>query len=162
MPVPSVEIQIRPLTREDVVIFQQLIRLFNEVFEEGRTTIRGKVGLQTVLEKSSFIALAAFAGQEVIGGLTAYELPGYYSDSSEIFIYDLAVKAAFQRLGVGKRLLAYLADDCRKKGIAQFFVLAHEEDEHAVRFYQATGGQSEKVVNFVYSVDPPSLPRKNS
>jgi hypothetical protein len=28
--------------------------------------------------------------------------------------------------------------------------MAHEEDEHAVEFYRATGGKSEKVVNFLY------------
>jgi hypothetical protein len=31
--------------------------------------------------------------------------------------------------------------------------MAHEEDEHAIEFYHATGGKSEKVVNFVYDVE---------
>ena len=39
----------------------------------------------------------------------------------------------------------------RKNGINEFFVLAHEEDEHAVEFYHSTGGKSEKVVNFLYA-----------
>ncbi len=74
----------------------------------------------------------------------------YYSNSSEIFLYDLAVKPEYQRMGIGKGLLQSLKEYCLKNGIKEFFVMAHEEDEHAIEFYRATGGRGERVVNFLY------------
>jgi aminoglycoside 3-N-acetyltransferase I len=74
----------------------------------------------------------------------------YYADRSEIFLYDLAVKPDYQRMGVGKELIRSLKEECSRNGIKEFFVMAHEEDEHAIEFYRSTGGTSEKVVNFLY------------
>jgi aminoglycoside 3-N-acetyltransferase I len=141
--------QIEYLTKELVADFEALVNLFNMVFEE-ESKIGSEVHLLNLLSRENFIALAALTENEVVGGLTAYELPMYYSDSSEIFLYDLAVKPEYQRMGIGKGLLQALKDHCRENEIKEFFVMAHEEDEHAVEFYRSTGGKSEKVINFVY------------
>jgi aminoglycoside 3-N-acetyltransferase I len=150
MNVNAEKLKIRQLTKEDLAAFKQLIHLFNTVFEEAESAIGSETNLEKLLEKKDFIAMAAFFENEVVGGLTAYELSMYYSDDSEIFLYDLAVKAEFQRIGIGKRLIHALKDYCAANGIKEFFVLAHEEDDHAVEFYHSTGGKSEKVVNFLY------------
>lgn len=140
---------VKQLTKEDVAIFKSLIDLFNLVFEEE--PIPGENGnLSKLLGSNNFIAMAAVSGNEVLGGLTAFEFPMYYSEYSEIFLYDLAVKPEYQRMGIGKRLIQSLKEYCIRNGIREFFVLAHEEDEHAIEFYRATGGKSEKVVNFLY------------
>ena len=141
--------QIKRLTKEHLADFQALVNLFNTVFEEA-SKIGSETHLLKLLGNESFIALAALAENEVMGGLTAYELPRYYSDSSEIFLYDLAVKPEYQRMGVGKRLIERLKNYCAEQGIKEFFVMAHVEDEHAIEFYHATGGKSENVVNFLY------------
>lgn len=145
----DIPFQIKHLRKEDLADFQALINLFNAVFEE-ESRIAGETHLLKLLSSQSFIALAALVENEVVGGLTAYELPMYYSDSSEIFLYDLAVKPEFQRMGIGKGLIQSLKEHCVKYGIKIFFVMAHEEDEHAIEFYRATGGKSEKVMNFLY------------
>jgi len=142
---------IKHLTNEDISTFTALIDLFNAVFEE-ESKIGSEANLFRLLNDRHFIVLVALAGNEVVGGLTAYDLPMYYRDSSEIFLYDLAVKPEYQRMGIGKGLIQSLKDYCSKNGIKEFFVMAHEEDEHAIEFYRATGGKSEKVVNFVYDV----------
>jgi aminoglycoside 3-N-acetyltransferase I len=141
--------EIKRLTEEDLSTFKSLIDLFNLVFEE-EPKIRTEAHLLKLLGRNDFIAIAAISENEVVGGLTAYELPMVYSDYSEIFLYDLAVKAEYQRMGIGKKLLQSLKEYCIKNEIIEFFVLAHEEDEHAIEFYRATGGKSEKVVNFLY------------
>ena len=141
--------EIKQLTKEDLSTFNSLIDLFNLVFEE-EPKIRTEAHSLKLLDSKNFIAIVALADNEVLGGLTAYELPMVYSDYSEIFLYDLAVKAEYQRMGIGKRLIQSLKEYCAKNEINEFFVLAHEEDEHAIEFYRATGGKSEKVVNFLY------------
>jgi aminoglycoside 3-N-acetyltransferase I len=145
--------EIKKLTKEDLPIFTSMINLFNLVFEEEHPTIGSEANSQRLLDDDRFIVLVALANNEVVGGLTAYELQKYYSDMSEIFIYDLAVKPEYQRMGVGKNLIQSLKAHCIKHGIKEFFVMAHAEDEHAIEFYRATGGRSEKVVNFVYKVE---------
>jgi aminoglycoside 3-N-acetyltransferase I len=144
--------EVRKLAQEDLSAFNLLIQLFNEVFEEDESAISSETNLLKLLSNNNFVAMAAFYENEIVGGLTAYELPMYYSENSEIFLYDLAVKAEYQRIGIGKRLLHKLKEYCVKNGIIEFFVLAYEEDERAVEFYRSTGGKSENIVNFLYKV----------
>jgi len=145
-------IEIKRLTKEDLSYFTSLINLFNLVFEE-ESKIGSEANSLRLLNSAGFIAIVAIAENEVVGGLTAYELPMYYSDSSEIFLYDLAVKPEYQRMGIGKGLLHSLKEYCIENGIKDFFVMAHQEDQHAIEFYLATGGKAEKVVNFVYELE---------
>ena len=106
-----------------------------------------------ILTKSNHVSSSDHNGwmtDDVTGGLTAYILPKYYSDSSEVLLYDLAVKPENQRMGIGKKLIQTLKEYCSSKGIQEFFVMAHEEDGHAIEFYRSTGGTGENVVNFLY------------
>jgi len=141
--------EIKQLTKEHLATFNSLIDLFNTVFEE-ESNIGSEANSLHLLNDKRFIAIVALAENEVVGGLTAYELPMYYSDTSEIFLYDLAVRPEYQKMGVGKKLIQSLKEYCVQNGIKDFFVMAHAEDEHAIEFYRATGGKSEKVVNFIY------------
>ena len=143
-------IEIKRLNESDLQFFKSLIDLFNMVFEEDRSNIGNDGNLAGLLGNAQFIVMAALAEQEVVGGLTAHELPMYYADYSEVFVYDLAVKPEYQRMGIGKELIRSLRAECSRRGVREFFVLAHEEDEHAIEFYHSTGGKSERVVNFLY------------
>jgi aminoglycoside 3-N-acetyltransferase I len=145
--------EIKQLSRADLSIFKALIDLFNTVFEEEQPSLASDVHLLKLLGSKSFFVLAAISEDKVFGGLTAYELPMIYSDSSEIILYDMAVSPEHQRMGIGKKLIQGLKDYCVTNGIKTFFVMAHEEDGHAIEFYHATGGKSEKVVNFLYNVN---------
>ena len=144
--------EIKHLTNEDLSNFNSLIDLFNVVFEE-ESNIGSEANSLQLLNSDNFIAIVAFIENEIAGGLTAYKLSMYYSDSSEIFLYDLAVKPEYQRMGIGKGLIQSLKEHCIKNGIKDFFVMAHEEDEHAIEFYRATGGKGERVVNFLYTAN---------
>ena len=146
------KLEVRKLTQQDVPAFNLLIHLFSIVFEEKESDTRSETHLLKLLRNDHFVAMAAFYEKEIVGGLTAYELPMYYSEESEILLYDLAITSKYQRMGIGKRLIQSLKEYCAENGINEFFVLAHEEDEHAVAFYHSTGGKSEKVVNFLYNV----------
>src|SRR6187551_2454177 len=98
-------IEIRRLGKQDINVFQELLQLFHDVFEMEETITSDASYLATLLEKEEFIVYVALSGNEVVGGLTAYELPMYYSKGSEAFIYDIAVSEKFQRKGVGKKLI---------------------------------------------------------
>ena len=109
--------EIRKLASQDLAEFRSLIDLFNRVFEEMQPVSASDSHLQRLLSSRAFIALAAFFENEVVGGLTAYELPMYQHDSSEILLYDLAVRPDFQRRGIGQGLILHLKEYCSRQGI---------------------------------------------
>ena len=67
--------EIRQLTQEDLPAFRSLIDLFQRVFEETLPVTSSEAHLLRLLNNKSCIVLAAFSESEVVGGLTAYELP---------------------------------------------------------------------------------------
>lgn len=136
--------EFKRLTTDDLSMCKSLVEMFTTTFEE-EPTIGSDSHLLKLLGNNSFIAIAAVSENKVLGGLTAYELPMIYSDASEIILYDMAVRHEYQRMGIGKGLIQSLKEYCIKNEIETFFVMAHEEDIHAVEFYHATGGKSEKI-----------------
>ncbi|HTB53397.1 MAG TPA: GNAT family N-acetyltransferase [Ferruginibacter sp.] len=148
--------QIKRLEKKDLILFQKLIHVFQDVFEMKGADIPEGPQLTKLLENPYFIIFTVCIDNKVIGGLTAYELPSYYASRSEIFIYDIAIDPLFQRKGLGKQLLAALKQYGKEKGISVLFVDANEEDEHAVDFYHTTGGKAANIIQFSYYVDYPA------
>ncbi|ELR69003.1 hypothetical protein C900_05561 [Fulvivirga imtechensis AK7] len=148
----SMHFEVIRLSKRDVAVAQELFRLFREVFEVEETTPPGKEYLSSLLARTDLVVLCIRYEGNVVGGLTAYELPMYQFEGSEMFIYDIAIKQEFQRRGLGKKLLRQLEVYCRSKGIRQVFVDASAEDIHAVDFYRTSGGEGEEVVQFTFGV----------
>lgn len=80
-------------------------------------------------------------------------LDQYYSERPLAYLYDLAVLAAYQREGIGKRLIAFANDFCRQHGFEELFVQADLVDDYAVEFYRSTNpSNEEQVVHFYYTL----------
>ncbi len=141
--------EIRRLGPDNLSLAQHLFAILREVFAEAPARA-GDAHIGKLLENPAIVVLAAFFEGEIVGGLTAYVLPMYYADVAELYIYDIAVKPAFQRKGVGKKLLDGIRTYCRGAGINTIFVDANEVDQDALDFYRGTGASAEKVVQFTY------------
>ena len=146
-------IEIKKLGSRDIDLFQSLISVFEDVFEMKSFIMPSKEYLQQLLQKDSFFVFVALLEGKVVGGLTAYLLQQYYSQSTLVYIYDLAVKSELQRKGIGKMLISGITNHCKEKGIAEVFVQADEADDYALDFYRSTGGIAQKVVHFVYPLN---------
>lgn len=144
------EVHIKKLGPGDIDRFAALINVFEEVFDMENLLGPGPGYLENLLKKESFMVYVATFGERVIGGLTAYVLPSYYFQSSEVYIYDLAVDTPFQRKGTGRKLIEAIKTDCKALGLREVFIQADKIDQHAVDFYHATGGKSADVVHFSY------------
>jgi aminoglycoside 3-N-acetyltransferase I len=107
--------------------------------------------LVRLLDRDSFWAIAAFAGDHIIGGITAHTLPMTRSPSSEVLIYDLAVRQDHQRRGVGSRLILELRGAAATAGLGDVFVPVDNEDTHALDFYRAQGGAPSPVTIFTFT-----------
>jgi len=152
MKLNSEEIEIKHLDKNDIPIAQQLFRVLQQVFGVEKRVETNESHIIRLLANPGFICLAAVYKSEVIGGLTAYELPMYDVDRSEIFIYDIAIKFEFQRMGIGKKLMAAIKQYANENGAKQLFVDASEADKHALDFYRSMNGKQEKVVQFTFNV----------
>jgi len=145
-------ITVKRLITGDIKEFTEVLGVFEDVFEMRDFQLPGDDHLATLLSREDFIVYVALSENAVVGGLTAYILPSYYSQSSEVYLYDLAVKTSHQRKGIGKKLLNALTEYCHQNGYKEFFVQADEADTHALDFYRSTGGSAEKVTHFTYRI----------
>jgi aminoglycoside 3-N-acetyltransferase I len=145
------DVRIRRLTADDLALARATFAVLVAVFDEGEPGPLSEEYLVELLGRPSFWALAACVDDEVVGGITAHTLPMTRSPSSELFIYDLAVRPDHQRRGIGRRLVLDLCAAAALAGIATVFVPADDEDVHALAFYRALGGEPAPVTIFTFS-----------
>ena len=154
---------IQHLTRPDVPLLKRLLQAFGEAFDDVDTyTVRQPTDayLEALLGGDTFIALAALAGGEVIGGLAAYELKKFEQERSEVYIYDLAVAASHRRQGVATALIERLQVIAAERGAYVIFVQADTgvEDQPAIALYTKLGTR-EDVLHF--DIPVPGTARRN-
>jgi aminoglycoside 3-N-acetyltransferase I len=145
------------ISTADLPVLKALLGVFGEAFGEPDTYgahVPDDAYLRGLLAKPHFIALAALAGDEVVGGLAAYELEKFEQARSEIYIYDLAVLEGHRREGVATGLIRELQRIARERGAYVIFVQADPPDEPAIRLYQSLGVR-EEVLHFDIPVDEP-------
>ena len=146
-------IEIQKLSYRNIEAFLDLIHVFEEVFEMKDFELPSNEHLQELLSKDDFFVFVAVSEGVIVGGLTAYSLTQYYSQSPLVYIYDVAVMKKYQRKGIGKKLILGIKDYCRDSDIGEIIVQVDETDEHAIEFYQSTGGKAAKVVQFYYGLN---------
>lgn len=142
-------IRYKQLRREDEALLQDLFRLYVEVFDSPYTS-PGPAHFSNLLQQENMRFFIATTGETVVGGLTAYILPSVYTSTSEVYLYDLAVRKDYQRQGIGRQLLKTLGQWCKEHAIQEFFVQADNADAHAIAFYRRTGGIPGHVTHFSY------------
>lgn len=141
----------RRLTSGDIQLARQTFTLMAREFGEEDRPL-GDDYLQRLLERPEFWVIAAIVDGEVVGGLTAHTLPMTRAETAEIFIYDIAVRSDRQRRGVGRRLIETLHHVAASRGIECVFVAADNDDEAALEFYRALGGNATSVTYFGFPV----------
>jgi aminoglycoside 3-N-acetyltransferase I len=147
----KMEIEIKILTPDDLETFQELLDVFDHVFEYKPYTRPDSNYLGEVLRKEGFMAVVAIVDHQTVAGLTAYVLKQYHTTRPLLYIHDLAVFQPFQRKGIGSRLLEFVKEHCRSNGFQEMYLQAELEDGYALDFYRSTGPSEEiQAVNFNY------------
>jgi aminoglycoside 3-N-acetyltransferase I len=143
-------IHARRLSPRDREHARGLFALMASVFEEPATPLSDAY-LDRLLARPDFWAIAAFDDGGVVGGLTAHTLPMTRSESSELFIYDIAVHPNHQRRGIGRLLIESLRASGAEAGVGDVFVPADDDDDDALEFYRALGGEPAPVTMFTFA-----------
>jgi len=150
---PTVSLRTVRLTPGDTEMARRLFSLMAEVFEEPSEPL-GDSYIDQLLNRPEFWAMAAFVNDQLVGGVTAHAIPMTASESSELFVYDIAVRADVQRQGIGRALMTALRFAATTEGIGVVFVPADNEDTHALDFYRSLGGVPTPVTFFTFAGDP--------
>jgi len=141
---------VRVLDTCDVAALRAMLALFGEAFGDRQTYVARQPDdgyLHRLLSAESFIAIAAFSGPEVVGGLAGYVLPKFEQARSEFYLYDLAVDAAHRRRGVATAMIDELKSAAVRRGVYVIFVQADYGDTAAIELYTRLGVR-EDVMHF--------------
>lgn len=142
--------RITRLTADDLGDARALNAVYARAFEDADTYSANHPSdgaLRRVLARDTTIVLVAKVDGEVIGGLTAYELPKLESGLPEVYLYDLAVDAPHRRRGIALALIHHLRDLAAGLGAGVIFVQADRPDTAAVALYQRFG-EAEEPLHF--------------
>jgi aminoglycoside 3-N-acetyltransferase I len=151
----SRNVAIRRLAQGDVPYLRSLNALFGEAFAERDTYVAqppSDAYLETLLAKEHVAVLVALAGDEVVGGLVAYEFDKFERARREVYIYDLAVLEGCRRQGIATALIEHLKDIAAQRGAWVIFVQADHGDEPAIGLYTKLGIR-EDVLHFDIAID---------
>jgi aminoglycoside 3-N-acetyltransferase I len=148
-------VRIQVLKSGDVPVLEGMLAMFGAAFDEAATYNEARPGseyLEQLLSSDYFIAVAAVRGDEVLGGLAAYELRKFEQRRSEIYIYDLAVDERYRRRGLATGLIRELKQVAAERGAYVMFVQADSGDDPAIRLYSRLG-RREEVLHFDIPVE---------
>ncbi|MDX2102504.1 MAG: GNAT family N-acetyltransferase [Alphaproteobacteria bacterium] len=146
-PVPH----LRSATPADAPTIAALLTLLAE--EEGLSARLDAAGVEAVLTRFARAVLAEAAGVSVGVGLF---YPGYDLDTATtgVHLEALVVAPAWRGAGLGRQLMAAVADATRAEGGAWVAWYARAANRRARRFYRQLGAVEERYLN-LYLQDAP-------
>lgn len=139
----------------DIQRLRRLNALFADAFGDAETYLAqppDAAWVRQTLANPQVIALVAERGDDVLGGLVAYELPKLERRRSEVYLYDLAVAEAHRRQGIATRLIDALRAIAREQGAWVVYVQADHGDDPAIALYTKLGVR-EDVMHFDLPLD---------
>ena len=131
-----------------------MLAMFGEAFGEPTTYTAQQPNdayLKRLLSGDNFVAVAAFAAENVIGGIAGYLLPKFEQPRMELYVYDVAVATAYRRRGVATAMFQELKSVAAARGVYVIFVQADYGDEAAIALYTKLGVR-EDVLHFDISL----------
>ena len=133
---------------------RNLFATMSDVFAEEHSGLSDR-HIDRLLGDHRFWAIAALSGDTVVGGITAHTLPMTNSESAELFVYDIAIRARYRRRGVGRMLVRQLRASAAEAGVLRVCIPAEMDDLPALEFYRALGGAETAVAHFVFGPEDP-------
>lgn len=146
---------VRRLGPADLSALRDLNRLFGDAFGEPETYASDPPDdayCRALLAKDHVAVIVALEGDDVVGGLVAYELEKFEKARSEFYIYDLAVRETHRRRGIATALIERLREIALRRGAWVVYVQADYTDPPAVALYEKLG-EREEVLHFDIRVD---------
>ena len=143
---------IKKLKNDDVDLAKQLIEEWHTDDGAKQVIYPREKYLTRMLTKKNFHAYTAIVGEQVVGGLTAYEIDMFDAEESEIFLFEIGVNKDYRQQGIAKALIEALKQTCHEKHIRIIFVGTSIDNEAAKQLYATTGGSLEVIPWYTYEL----------
>ena len=126
-------VAIRTLSAHDVAAAQVVVRRFHSAaLSDGYLE-------SVLLNTANLLLVAEEAADGVVGFLYAHWIDRLYSESTQLFIYEVEVDEAHRRSSVGTSLLAAALAHAQQRG-ARAFVFTNHSNRAAIRLHEKVGG----------------------
>ena len=136
---------------------QPVIAIFDDIPQMDAISqdIWGEEGKYSLNFYSSVLSQnLSYVFKEKNGEVTAFCLARYEYKADRVGIYLFCVKKSYQGKGLGKALLSYCLDNCRKKGLKNFYLHTAVTNYPAINLYMKLGFRvTETILNY-YCNDP--------
>jgi GNAT superfamily N-acetyltransferase len=132
------QVSIRRLGPGDEPILELLAREDGDFDIEARSESLeplGPAAAAAYLADANVLHLIAVVGDVIAGHVTGHVLRLRGGDATEFLLYEIGVRAAYRRNGVGSALVEAMCGWVRKQGMRYSWVLA--DNAAAVEFYRA-------------------------
>lgn len=144
---------IKKLHTSDLHLARQLLEEWWQ--EDGimNPATPGENYLKNQLSRDDFHVYVAIENDQVVGGLTANEIPMFDKEENEMFLFEIGVNEEFRRKGIAKALVKELKSLCVKKGIKVIFLGTSQDNLAAKQLYASTGAIVEIIPWYTYELD---------
>ena len=97
---------------------------------------------RSYLENPAVLHWVALDGAAIVGDLVCLLLPLRAGEGQELLLYEIGVRSAQRRRGIGRALLDQMEDWMQANGVGLVWVVA--DNQAAVEFYRARGFAAEE------------------
>ena len=137
-----INFEVKKLESREIDLAKELILLFG--FDDENRSLPSDEYVAKMLARNDFHVIVALENQQLIGGLTAYEMKMFKRETTEMFLYEIEVAESHRRKGVGKALIEFLKRICVEKGIVEMFVGTESANFPARKLYETMGGKADE------------------
>jgi len=137
-----INFEIKKLDSGEIALAKELILLFG--FDDENHVLPSDEYIAKMLARNDFHVIIALENNQLIGGLTAYEMTMFKCETTEMFLYEIEVAETRRQKGVGKALIEFLKQICHEKNIVEMFVGTEKDNSAARALYAATGGMADE------------------
>ena len=138
---PKQSVRIEPAGRTDVTVLLTLIRELAAYENMSDQVIATEADLSRALFSSSPQAEAVLAwhDNEAVGFALYFHTFSTFVGKPGLYLEDLFVRPKYRRHGIGRQLLAYLAQLAVTRGCGRFEWSVLNWNEPSIKFYQKMG-----------------------
>ncbi len=125
----------RRLTIDDLAMVMSMNRDFREGFAEESS-------LRAFLSYPDCWLFAAILENRIVGFAYGYALQRLNTQRKMLYIHEVGVLDAFQRQGIGTRLMEKLREACETEKYCKMFLICNQNNEEANALYRKAGGET--------------------
>ena len=141
------QITVRPARAEDLDSMVALLRLLFAIEEDFQfDATRQRRGLALLLQDDRARVLVAGEGGRAVGLCTGQVVISTAEGEPALLVEDVVVAPGFRGRGLGRALMAALADWARHRGVRRLQLLADRNNSAALAFYDRLGWRATALV----------------